>query len=68
MISAYYVACYLGGFSLPLLVVGILADIIGRTQALGILTGAAALATAWTWIVGLRSLDRLSQTASHLHA
>lgn len=68
LISAYYVACYLGGFSLPLLVVGILADIIGRTQALGILTGAAALATAWTWIVGLRSLDRLSQTASHLHA
>ena len=27
LISSYYVACYLGGFSVPLLVVGILADL-----------------------------------------
>lgn len=59
LISAYYVACYLGGFSLPLVVVGILADIIGLTTALAILTAVAALATAWTWFVGLRSLDDL---------
>lgn len=67
LLSSYYVACYLGGFSLPLLVVGVLADIIGRTEALGILTAAAALATAWTWLVGLRALDRLAPTSSHLH-
>lgn len=60
LISAYYVACYLGGFSLPLLVVGILADIIGRTEALLVLVGVAAVASAWTWLVGLRAIDRLS--------
>jgi MFS family permease len=68
LISSYYVACYLGGFSLPLLIVGILADIIGRTLALGVLVAAAAVATAWTWFVGLRALDRLSPHASRLHA
>lgn len=68
MISSYYVACYLGGFSLPLLIVGILADIIGRTTALAILVAAAAVATAWTWFVGLRALDRLSPHGSNLHA
>jgi MFS family permease len=68
LISSYYVACYLGGFSLPLLIVGILADIMGRTLALGVLVAAAAVATAWTWFVGLRALDRLSPHASRLHA
>lgn len=60
LISSYYVACYLGGFSLPLLVVGILADIIGRTEALAVLAAAAALASAWTWFIGLRALDHLT--------
>ncbi len=60
LISSYYVACYLGGFSIPLLVVGILADLIGRTQALAILVGAAALASVWTWAWGLRAIDRLT--------
>lgn len=68
LISAYYVACYLGGFSLPLLVVGALADIIGRTEALAFLTLAAAVASAWTWAVGLRALGRLAPNSSHLHA
>lgn len=56
LISSYYVACYLGGFSVPLLVVGVLADLIGLTTALAVLTGAAALASAWTALVGTRSI------------
>ncbi len=60
LMSSYYVACYLGGFSVPLLVVGILADAIGRTEALLVLVGVAAVATAWTWMVGLRAIDRLA--------
>ena len=56
LISSYYVACYLGGFSVPLLVVGVLADLIGLTIALGVLTAAAALASAWTALVGIRSI------------
>ena len=59
VISAYYVACWLGGFSVPLIAVGVLADLLGLTPALAILSGAATAATAWTWLVGLRSLDRL---------
>jgi predicted MFS family arabinose efflux permease len=59
LISAYYVACYLGGFSVPLLVIGALSDLIGLTAALAILSGAAALGAAWTWAVGLRSLSGL---------
>lgn len=63
LISAYYVACYLGGFSVPLLIVGILSDIIGRTEALIVLTVGAFLASVWTWAVGLRALDRLTPAA-----
>lgn len=59
LISSYYVACYLGGFSVPLLIVGVLADLIGLTAALGVLTGAAAAASAWTAIVGTRSIAML---------
>ncbi len=59
LISSYYVACYLGGFSVPLLVVGVLADLIGLTAALGVLTVGAAVAAAWTAIVGTRSIALL---------
>ena len=38
LISSYYVACYLGGFSVPLLVVGALSDLIGLTAALACLS------------------------------
>ena len=60
LISAYYVACYLGGFSVPLLVVGILSDLVGLTVALACLSVAAALGAAWTWAIGLRSLAGLA--------
>jgi MFS family permease len=59
LLSAYYVACYLGGFSVPLLVIGILSDTIGLTAALACLSGAGAIGAAWTWTVGLRSLSGL---------
>lgn len=60
LISAYYVACYLGGFSVPLVIVGVLADLIGLTAALGVLTAVAAFASLWTWLVGLRAIERLA--------
>jgi hypothetical protein len=59
LISSYYVACYLGGFSVPLLVIGALSDLMGLTTALAILSATAALGAAWTWAVGLRSLSGL---------
>ncbi len=59
LLSSYYVACYLGGFSVPLLVVGILSDLVGLTTALACLSAAAAAGAAWTGLVGLRSLDDL---------
>jgi MFS family permease len=59
LISAYYVACYLGGFSVPLLVVGVLSDLIGLTAALGALSATGALAAVWVGLVGLRSLAGL---------
>jgi predicted MFS family arabinose efflux permease len=59
LISSYYVACYLGGFSVPLLVIGALSDLMGLTAALAVLSGAAAIGAAWTWAVGLRSLSGL---------
>jgi len=64
LISSYYVACYLGGFSVPLLVIGVLSDLIGLTGALACLSGAAALGAAWTWAVGLRSLAGLAPPAA----
>jgi predicted MFS family arabinose efflux permease len=63
LISSYYVACYLGGFSVPLLLIGALADLMGLTAALAVLSGAAALGAAWTWAVGLRSLSGLRAPA-----
>ena len=59
LLSAYYVACYLGGFSVPLIVVGVLSDLIGLTAALAILSAGAAVAALWTGGVGLRSLAGL---------
>lgn len=67
LISSYYVACYLGGFSVPLLVVGVLADLIGLTTALAVLTGAAALASAWTALVGTRSIAFLRPQPDATH-
>ncbi len=63
LLSSYYVACYLGGFSVPLLVVGILSDLVGLTTALACLSAAAAAGAAWTGLVGLRSLDDLPSPA-----
>ena len=63
LLSSYYVACYLGGFSVPLLVVGVLSDLIGLTAALAGLSALAAVGTAWTWAVGLRSLSGLAPAA-----
>ncbi len=60
LLSAYYVACYLGGFSVPLIVIGVLSDLIGLTAALAILSGGAAVAALWTGAVGLRSLAGLA--------
>jgi MFS family permease len=59
LLSSYYVACYLGGFSVPLLVIGVLSDLVGLTAALACLSVAAALGAAWTGTVGLRSLAGL---------
>ncbi len=63
LLSSYYVACYLGGFSVPLLVIGVLSDLIGLTTALAILSAVAALGAAWTWAIGLRSLSGLVPAA-----
>lgn len=59
LISSYYVACYLGGFSVPLLVIGVLSDLVGLTAALATLSGAAGAGALWTAGVGLRSLAGL---------
>ena len=60
LISSYYVACYLGGFSVPLLIVGIIADLVGLTTALAVLTAGAAVASAWTATVGVRAIAQLA--------
>lgn len=66
LISSYYVACYLGGFSVPLVVVGVLADLIGLTVALVVMTLLTAAAALWTILVGLRSLHGLvGRTGGH---
>lgn len=67
LISSYYVACYLGGFSVPLLVIGVLADLIGLTAALGVLTAAAASGAAWTALVGIRSIAFLRPPEGAAH-
>lgn len=63
LISSYYVACYLGGFSVPLLVLGVLSDLIGLTWTLLVLSGAAGLGTLWTGRVGMRALDAMLPAA-----
>ena len=63
LISSYYVACYLGGFSVPLLIVGILSDWIGLTAALALLSGGAGLASIWTLTVGCSALAGLTPPA-----
>ncbi|MEW6582953.1 MAG: MFS transporter [Actinomycetota bacterium] len=60
LISAYYVACYLGGFSVPLLVIGVLSDLIGLTAALACLSGIAAAGSLWTAGVGLHAVGGLT--------
>src|SRR4029453_16636064 len=52
--------CWLGGFSVPLIAVGALSDLLGLTPALAILSVAASVATLWTWAVGLRCLSQLA--------
>lgn len=59
LLSSYYVACYLGGFSVPLIVVGALGDLIGLTPALACLSAAAVFGAGWTILAGLRSLEAL---------
>ena len=60
LLSAYYVACYLGGFSVPLLVVGLIADAVGLTLALLVLAIVAACAALWVGAIGLRALRGLT--------
>ena len=59
LISSYYVACYLGGFSLPLILVGVMSDLLGLTEALLLLSATAGAGAGWTALVGLRSLAGL---------
>ncbi|HWH15110.1 MAG TPA: MFS transporter [Miltoncostaeaceae bacterium] len=59
LISSYYVACYLGGFSVPLLLLGALSDLVGLTWALLALSIAAAAGSLWTARVGTRALAGL---------
>ncbi len=59
LLSAYYVACYLGGFSIPLLAIGVIADLVGLTTALLVLGICSALAAAWVALVGIRALEGL---------
>jgi predicted MFS family arabinose efflux permease len=66
LLSAYYVACYLGGFSVPLIVVGAVSDLVGLTPALAALSAAAGVAALWTWLVGLRSLAGLRPASGAL--
>lgn len=67
LISSYYVACYLGGFSVPLLIVGILADLVGLTAALAVLTATAAVASTWTATVGVRAVAELAHQPGSTH-
>ena len=56
LISAYMVACYVGGFSIPLMVLGLLSDLLGLVWALVILSVSAGLGAIWTARVGMRAL------------
>jgi len=59
LLSSYYVACYLGGFSVPLVVVGALADLFGLTTSLIITTAVVSAAALWTIVAGLHSIRAL---------
>lgn len=61
LISSYYVAGYLGGFSVPLIVVGALSDLIGLTTALACLSVAGLAGVAWILLVGRRAVDDLRE-------
>lgn len=50
------VACYVGGFSIPLMVLGLLSDLLGLVWALLILSLSAGLGAIWTARVGMRAL------------
>lgn len=56
LVSSYFLACYLGGFSVPLVLLGVLSDLLGLTWAMLVLSVAAGLGAAWTALVGMRSL------------
>lgn len=60
LLSAYYVACYVGGFSVPLILVGALGDLIGLTAALACLSAGAAVAAIAIILRGLRAIDGLT--------
>lgn len=64
LISSYYVACYLGGFSVPLVIIGVLSDAVGLTGALLVLSVAGGAGAAWTATVGLRSLAGIGPAAA----
>lgn len=66
LLSAYYVACYLGGFSVPLVLMGALGDLVGLTAALACLSAGAAIGGAWTITVGLRALPALASRSERL--
>lgn len=67
LVSAYYVACYLGGFSLPLVMIGVIADMIGLTWALAVLAAVAAVASVWVGLAGIRALDLLHSRETPAH-
>lgn len=68
LLSSYYVACYLGGFSVPLIIIGALGDLIGLTAALGCLSATAAIGGTWVVLFGLRSLSDLRPVGTGIRA
>lgn len=66
LLSAYYVACYLGGFSVPLIVIGAISDLAGLGVALAALSAGAGAGALWTGGVGLRSLEGFRATRARL--
>lgn len=60
LISSYYVAGYLGGFSVPLVIVGALSDLVGLTTALACLSVAGLAGALWILLVGRLTIDELT--------
>lgn len=56
LVSSYLVACYIGGFSIPLVVLGVLSDVLGLSWALLILSIGAGVGCIWTAGWGMRAL------------